>query len=148
MLWLSKQILCTLANAMLRRMAKDEMEIEVCDLLSFQVIQCLGDSEKYGFGGGARSLSCSEKDRSSVFERKTRPLIFETHRSLWKDKLWFKSVWLSALMIVQLCDKKNLVEHLSRFVDSMCVKTPYDVCTHPHRVLYPNGAFLSFHLEF
>lgn len=43
---MSKQILCMLANSMLRRKAKDESKIEVFDLLSFQVIQCLGDNEK------------------------------------------------------------------------------------------------------
>lgn len=60
-------------------------------------------------GWGRRSLSCSEKDRRG-------PLIFEMHWTLWKDKLWFKSIWLCSLKIISawllLCHKCFLVERL------------------------------------
>lgn len=76
-------------------------------------------------------------------------LIFEMHWTLWKDKLWFKSVWPCALMIISawlLLRHKCFFGGASlSFVDSVNVWEPYVClfeCTHPHPKLY-SSAFSS-----
>lgn len=79
------------------------------------------------------------------------PLIFEMHWTLWKDKLWFKSIWPCALMIISawllLYHKCVLVEPLCvlliqwMFESLMCVF----LSLHIHTQSYIP---VPFHLEF